>query len=585
MPLYDRSCPACPPHILSIPVLPVLLLLPVAAVFGSRLGWHPVRIAFVGLVSGVAATLYLTLLTDTGPRAITDPYLTWPYRTYTLLYISAAIGFFVAVARSPAGSAPWIRSMFIAPLSAVLCVAVASNLVRRLDLAAIGVAAAAVAGAIIAVVLARLYATVRPRILGPSTMLAGVVLAGFLIRAGFGLQLLARSGPGLAFAVNGDDGDTYYANAVAFAAGERLPQILANTTYPPGYAVFAAAIFRTTDESLAALIVAQALVAALGCLALYGIARQIVGRHAGIIAAALFAMDANLIQNSSTMNAEAVVLPLFLAAMWATLRAWTTDRLLWFAAAGVLFGLAFVSRSLIALAMLVAVFWLLLPRVRSSLLPRARTVAGVGVMVLAFLIPAVPTAVSAYQLEGRPRITTQVASLAWDLDGNGITIDNRELVARGIHPVLEPAGSLAAVLKDPAGLTLFLAGAVPDRLRALFFYPAPGHFDPLLVLNPASGSSYPQFAEAILIALAAYGVLLLATRRQGRRATLLIAGFGLLYVAVLALLFPPFHPFRYRIPLMPLAFLAESLAAVALVRWLASAATRRTPDVVRASRL
>lgn len=565
IPLYDRSCPACSRHVISIPLVPLIAGWMFGGVYAvwQRIGARKGIVA--GTALGITSALYITLLTKTAPIPLNDGYFGTPYRIYALAYTTGVTALLTIVGVSLVRRGPqWARDVVARPLLIAAFLAIVAATSSGAWPIAVAASIGGILGAAAGLARPERWRPARVRSITKSAaLLMALLTAAFLSRLLFGLQLLARSGPGMAFAINGDDGDTYYEHAIALASGVRTLDVLANTTYPPGYALFAAGVFAATGENLAVLVTLQALLAAIGALALFGIARDVAGRGAAMVACAFFALDANLIQNASTMNAEAVVLPLLLAGLWTLLRAGATGCRRWFVASGLLLGVAFISRNLAALALVIGVLWSLFPLLRAW---RLRQAVSVALLVAAFLIPAIPTAIATTVLEGKPRLTTQVASLAWGLDGNGITIDNTELVARGIDPVLDPLGSVAAIARDPISVVGFLTRAVPDRLATLFFYPNPGLFDPLLLVNPALASPYSHLLELVLIVLTVAGVILCVDRLRGRPALVPIAGFTLLYLGVFVLLFPPFHPFRYRILIVPAALIAQGFAAVVLTR-------------------
>lgn len=274
-------------------------------------------------------------------------------------------------------------------------------------------------------------------------------------------------------------------------------------TYAPGYPLFVGAIFAATRENFIVLVLAQALLSAIAAVLLYAIARRIVGPIPGALAAVLFALDGNLIQNESTLTVEALLVPLILLAIWTLVRYRETRGWRWLVAAGLALGAAFMTRNVAFLLLLAAVPWL----VATARTSARRALRDVTVLAVCLLLVATPTFIATAS-RGEPRITTQEASLAWDLT-SGLTIDNGFLLERGIHPIKDPAGSLGRIAGDPLPVLGFLLWAVPQRLSTLLYSPGPGTFDPVLLSNPSSVLPYPQLLEFLLVlslALGAFGV-------------------------------------------------------------------------------
>lgn len=414
-----------------------------------------------------------------------------------------------------------------------------------------------------------LYRSLPPAIALPSAARTALALSllAFALRAAFGLQELAQTGPGLAFALASDDGDSYYHLASALAHdGNKLADVLGALAYPPGYSMFLATIFAATNESMAVVVVTQALFAAMTVYLVFRVASDLWDPAAGVVAAFLFAVDKNLIQDQSTLTAEALAIPLAISSLYAYGRYRRNGSLGWLLTGALSLGACFLTRNVIGLALApVVLVWLAAWRGRDA----PALLRDAVVTIAAMILIGSPVAAVSSAREGSPRFTTQLAALSWAWDGHGITIGNTFLVERGIDPIVDPWGSVGRVIADPMPVIAFEVLAVPQRISTLLFSYTPGAADPLLVVNPLIYDNPLGDTVDIARLIASSAALVAVVRARWWRARPelgLIGGYFVVYVAIFALLVPPFHPFRYRIPIEPIRFIAEGAGLILLAR-------------------
>lgn len=561
IPLFVQfACPH-PPCLTNTPGLPVVPLLAGIAYVLVLVRVPPVRAAAWGLGLGIVAAGSVGLA-RTAAIPFGNEYFGLPYRLYAVGYVGA-VTFLTAtaVARFAGESSP--RGAAARALLAVLAGTALQQLGERS--LPIGGTLAVALGAGIAASRWRPLALAMPR---EHAVLIAVVTIAFAFRAIFGLQALARTGPGMAFALGSDDGDAYYKYAVAIAADLRnVGDVLAgNAGFPPAYSGFLATIFALTRESLAAVIVAQAALGAAATLLIQRIARPLLGAAAALIAAALFAFDGNIVQNGSTLTAEAILIPLTLFGLWALIRYHASARARWLLAAAAAFGIAFVTRNNILVALGAAIGWSAFVTRREPL----RMVRDVAVFAAAILIAAAPVAVATAAREGTPRLTNQLASTTWENeDEAGIAMENGFLNRRGINPFRDLGGSLRVIVSDPLPVLGFLAIAAPQRVGALLFSVEPGVSDPVTIVNPAVlPTTYGDLVKLVLAASLLVGAIRYVIRRpagQHDEITLIVA-YTAAYIALFAFVFPPRQAFRYRIPVEPFAFMCEAVGLLLIAR-------------------
>lgn len=551
--LYDT--PGCSPGY-CVPVSPRLPIGAIAAGLLLGLFWSVRhggrRSLWSGIAMGVCAAA-LAGIVDAARIPFTDPYFTLPYRVYALglLAIVAAVAVVVG-ARASARSAVGRGAALAA--GAVLLVG-ALDAARRGDIL---VSAAALAGIAAGIVVQWRFSRVGPP--REALTVAGILLLAFGFRVVFGLQTLARTGPGMAFAVASDDGDSYWPMAQALSTdASQLGPVLAAAAFPPGYTLFLAAILALSGGLLAAVVVAQAALAAVATYWLYRIGRHIAGAATGVLGAVLFALDQNLIQNQSTLTAEAVLIPLMIFAFFALIRYDTDQRVRHLVGAAMATGAAFITRNVAALPLALAAAAWLAARRRSS--PRL-ALRDVGILGVAVLLASAPIGFATARDPAGPRLTTQLASLAWTFDGGpGMTISNQKLVERGIDPFKDPRGSIQRVAEDPGAVIAFYVQAAPQRLATLLFFANPGYSDPLTIVNDvAFRNAFGDTMRLLRLVGLIVGIAWVIRQRAWRRApiVLAIALFAVLYLAAFTFVFAPYHPFRYRIPIEPYRFIAEA---------------------------
>jgi len=144
---------------------------------------------------------------------------------------------------------------------------------------------------------------------------------------------------------------------------------------PPLYSAFIAGTIATFGDELRTLMLVQHLLGAVGVLATFGIGRVIFGTSAGFVAGALTAVSGPLIITEHYLMSEALFSVLQLGALLAYLLGVRASRDRWFVAAGLLLGLAALTRPIAQVTLLLLLAGLLL------LLPRWRPVVRAGALV------------------------------------------------------------------------------------------------------------------------------------------------------------------------------------------------------------
>lgn len=559
--LYLPTCPCnaqLSPMILLVPVLPLIAGVTFAAAFRTNERWSTIGV--YGLLLGVAGAMYVGLLTSVS-FAVSSEYVSAPYRAYAVAYLVMISVLAVSGTRSLLEQRDRVSTALAVAAAATIVVAVAGAAARGELVAAGTASAAAVTGALVPVAVIRNVLRLRVS----AALIAGfIAVVSFGMRVAFGLQALTRLGPGRPFTLASDDGDSYYAGALTVLnEADGLQLALTNTWFPPGYTMFLATALGP-GEDFARVIIAQAALAGLATFFVYLIARSVVSPRLALMAAALFALDVDLIGASATLTAEALLLPLLLLALLGLIRYERSRVFGWLLVSAASVALAYMTRNLALVLVVAAVVWLVTLQWR---MPRllARDVATITIAVL---LATVPTALATGQ-SGALRLTNQSAIVAFDTPVNGVTIDNQELLSHGIHLTKDPVLGAVRLLADPLFTLSFFSRAIPNRVSTLLFSPSNGTFDPLTIVNAAYfPSAFGQLVALIGVGLVAVAIVLFFVRKvyARRPAATLLALFAGLYVAVFALVFLPSHPYRYRLPVEPVMYVAEVAALGYLIR-------------------
>lgn len=577
IPLYMATdcVPHCLPNTPGLPVIPifagVLLLLGLSHRAPLR---HQAPLGGVlvkGISLGIVAALFAGL-----PHAAAipfdHPYIGRAYAAYALIYVtvvSALVVFIVLRTLRSSSALAVARSAMLAVVALSVLGAIFRGEIAQAGAMAIGGVAGSGA--------ALLRGWRVPSAISTRWLEVALIAGACAVRAVFGLQALARSGPGMAFALNSDDGDSYYRLASGLARDPGLlGDVLAGLAFPPAYSVFLASIFGATGESMAAVILAQALLGGLATWLVYSIARQLASRAVAVTAAVLFAFDVNMIQNSATVTAEALLIPLMLLGLWGL----TTYRRLrdhrWLVVGALFTALVFVTRNVVAVPLLLAV---LIWGARYFNGLRARTVT-IGGVLLGLALVTLPIAVATGMKDGHPRITTQLASVSWGFSGGpGDRMSSQPLVELGIQPFTDPLGSVVRVLLNPGAVMQFYADVLPIRATRLFFSDVPGDSDPLLMVNPVKNpNSFGELIQVIRFGALGFACVVVARRWRTLSPDLkLIVTFVVLYTLVFTFVFAPYHAYRYRIPVEPFRFMAEAFGLVVITGRMISVWQRRSP--------
>jgi 4-amino-4-deoxy-L-arabinose transferase-like glycosyltransferase len=218
-------------------------------------------------------------------------------------------------------------------------------------------------------------------------ILALVLLGAFLLRLIYVLSLEPR--------ISWFDGKEYSRLAISLVEGHgySTPWGAPTAFWPPGYPFFLAAIYAVCGPSVTAVRLCEAILGVLICLLAYLIARECVGRRAGLVAAGLAAVYPLHIYMVGTFFSVTLQTTLVGGVAYGLLRAAKRRSASWALTAGVLGGWAVLTAASVLPALLLGAVWMVWAATRPPSTDRGarrrstRAAAHLAVLFLLFLLP------------------------------------------------------------------------------------------------------------------------------------------------------------------------------------------------------
>jgi len=156
------------------------------------------------------------------------------------------------------------------------------------------------------------------------------------------------------------DGGGYYVLAKNLLAGKGFQwEGIATAKRPPLYPVFIAGLLPWSPFPLGVYI-AQALVGALSCVALFGLGQVLFGRRAGLAASLLMAFDYVSIRQTVSVMTETVFVFFLIVSFYCLIRSEKERKNRWLIGAGLLSGAACLTRDVFIFFYPCIVLWILL---------------------------------------------------------------------------------------------------------------------------------------------------------------------------------------------------------------------------------
>jgi 4-amino-4-deoxy-L-arabinose transferase-like glycosyltransferase len=152
--------------------------------------------------------------------------------------------------------------------------------------------------------------------------------------------------------------DTYATNLLAGHGYTRFADLHPDSDLPPLYSFFLVGVYVTLGHTAIAVALVQIILDAITIVAIFAIGRRVGGNIVGFLAAAFTGFYPYLLFQNLTVNDTALFITLLTVAIWAIYRANDLKSWRWAACAGILLGLAALTKTLVILLLpLIALWW------------------------------------------------------------------------------------------------------------------------------------------------------------------------------------------------------------------------------------
>jgi 4-amino-4-deoxy-L-arabinose transferase-like glycosyltransferase len=187
----------------------------------------------------------------------------------------------------------------------------------------------------------------------PTTILGAILLGAVALR----LAYVIVFGGTLSLQLSGYD--DYARHLMAGQGYTRFADLHADSDLPPLYPFFLVGVYSVLGRSTVAVALVQIVFDVVSILAIYAIAARLGGPPVGLLAAAFLAFYPYLLFQDLSTNDTAIFIMLLTLAIWAVYRTCDSPRAWrWALAAGLLFGLAALTKTLVVLILpLIALWW------------------------------------------------------------------------------------------------------------------------------------------------------------------------------------------------------------------------------------
>lgn len=317
--------------------------------------------------------------------------------------------------------------------------------------------------------------------------LTAIFLLAFALRYLWGERII---GPlGARFLIASDDGRAYDKLASMIARGEIIPKSDFFCLSGFGYWYFLAGLYKIFGaHNFKAVVIVQSFLGALVPVFTYLISKNIFKRiFPSIIAAIITSFNLTLVFLSSVIGMEALYIPLFFLALTAASYFMSSDRYnYWKAfAVGGLFGFANNARGeLLFMPFLLSIlaFFLIKSRNMNKIRP---ALLAAGAVFLGFVLFMSMQHIASYVIYSEYHIAPSSVKGVFVSERFGE--ENAALANMGFNPFKSMGASVSALLNNPFKACDLIFTGFSKRIIIYYLQPNFGVFDPIFLVNPASG--------------------------------------------------------------------------------------------------
>ncbi len=388
----------------------------------------------------------------------------------------------------------------------------------------------------------------------------------FMFRFAFAVNVILKTEsaiPKLGYPSGSDDGPTYdtQGKMLAHDFGTLFRNgMITPSSWEPGYGIFLGIVYKLFGHNYFVVGFLQAILGALLVLFCFGIARRVFDYKTAIISSYLIALNQNLIFIFGTLHVEAVYIFLIYLSLWLLIAVVDIKRP-WIALfiAGLMLGLAVITRGVILLFPVFILLWMLGKSFRGSKVYSSPYKA-FGTFFLGLMVIIITMCYINYLNVGKFILTSKGdaylhASNTTDYHFNEkVSPGNILFVKRGID-FLKPAELSKQIISHPGFFIKTYFEVVPVRVRNFFLWHPHGYFDPITLYLDSNPFMETMLFYSILMAL--IGVILILRKPFIDRIFLLSL---ILYYSLLHSSVGFVETVRYRTPVVPVLIMLVSYA-------------------------
>ncbi|HEV8540603.1 MAG TPA: glycosyltransferase family 39 protein [Nitrospiraceae bacterium] len=189
----------------------------------------------------------------------------------------------------------------------------------------------------------------------PARVVVFIVAAAFLVRILFNVYIIGMQEAGLELFPDGKDYDAL-GLSLATNTGFAIHGVL-NTSRPPGYPFFLAALYMIFGHSYAAVKIVQSLLGALTCLMIFLIGQRLFSRRVGVIAATLATVYPFLVLYAGFLLSETLFVFLSTVFLYVLVRLRERYASQWIALGGLVLGAMNLIRPVTLMIPVLLFFW------------------------------------------------------------------------------------------------------------------------------------------------------------------------------------------------------------------------------------
>jgi len=401
---------------------------------------------------------------------------------------------------------------------------------------------------------------------GEKCFLAAIFMMAFILRAGWGMHVLAQVGEN--FIIASDDGPTHHALAKSMVENGIFEEKFGARYFGGyGYWLFLSLIYKICGVgNFVAVVISQAFLNAFLPVCVFFISKQLTGVYAAMLSALLVAISSNLLFNSTLLAMESIFIPLIYLCILFSLRIFHRDEIKSFLVLGFLLGIAFFVRNEVVLlcGSIVICSVALAFKTKHTLKPLLRNIVMVGAIAICASIQIIH---NYYQYGDVCFLTNGQLAASYGAPDR-MSDENVKLAQMGFNPFRDKKKALDIFLMNKKEVTTLIFKGLAKKIPIYLFFPNFGYLDTFYVLNPwVNRHPFPAYARFYVIICVFIGFFVLMSLYRGEKflPIFLVGSYFLLTILFYAFIFVQ-RSARYHGVVMPIIYILFSTGLVYLVK-------------------